>query len=108
MTSDNSVLVGDDKEPYFHGFERSKTFENLWFRLQALEKWKELAIRPSPSVCHPSDASLLGQEVDDLQELQRRCSVVRREMNNALPSVEEAIREKGRRTRKTWPIGTKD
>ena len=73
MTTDTDIPEGDFEERYFHGFERSKIFENLWFRLEALEKWNELAIRPSPSDCHPSDVDLLEQEVDDLAELQRRC-----------------------------------
>mmetsp|Transcript_2747 Transcript_2747/g.6435 ORF Transcript_2747/g.6435 Transcript_2747/m.6435 type:complete len:230 (+) Transcript_2747:213-902(+) len=95
MTNDNTIVPdrGEAEEVYFHGFERSETFEKLWFRLEALEKWNELAIRPSTLDCHPDDASLLEQEVDDLQELQRRCSLVRQEMNDNLPPVEKALDE---------------
>ncbi|CAJ1954499.1 unnamed protein product [Cylindrotheca closterium] len=93
MANDNTIPEGDAEERYFHGFERSDTFESLWFRLEVLEKWNELAIRPSSSDCHPDDMPLLEQEVDDLQELQRRCSLVRQEMNDNLPPVEYVLDE---------------
>ncbi len=45
---------------YFLGFERSPEFEELWHRLQVLEAWRELAIRPaSVEECHPHDRFLL-------------------------------------------------
>ena len=91
MTIGKDTSEGDFELPYFHGFERSKIFENLWFRLEALEKWNELAIRPALSDCHPSDVDLLEQEVDDIAELQRRCVLVRQEMNENLPPVEQVL-----------------
>lgn len=53
-------LAAPPVSPYFLGFERSPPFEELWHRLQALEAWRELAIRPaSVEECHPQDRHLL-------------------------------------------------
>lgn len=53
-------LAAPPVSPYFLGFERSPPFEELWHRLQALEAWRELAIRPaSVEKCHPQDRYLL-------------------------------------------------
>ena len=76
---------------YFKGFERSSEFENLWWRLQRLEKWKELAIRPSPEECDTEDEMMLEKELDDLDELQERCDQVRLRMNQALPPIQKAL-----------------
>lgn len=80
-----------DQDSYFKGFERSKDFEDLWHRLEQLGKWTELAIRPSPSECHPYDLVLLEKEVDDIRELQQRCADVRSQMNQKLPPIEKAL-----------------
>lgn len=93
MTNGNTTPDIEKQEPYFHGFERSETFENLWLRLHYLEKWYGLAIRPSSSDCHPDDRHLLEQERDDLEELQKRCFLVRQEMNDSLPPVEQVLDE---------------
>ena len=97
MTGENSYFYNDnnkneeEKEKYFKGFERSREFERLWFRLQRLETWKELAIRPSPFDCDPEDMILLEKDVDDVPELQERCITVRHKMNDKLPPIEQAM-----------------
>jgi hypothetical protein len=46
-----------------------KDFEQLFHRLQVLENWKELAIRPSSlEVCDPGDVDLLEKELDNLND----------------------------------------
>lgn len=80
-----------DDERYFKGFQRSKEFERLWFRLQRLEKWKELAIRPSPEECDPEERKLLENELDNIPELRERCLAVRKQLNEQLPPIEEAM-----------------
>lgn len=82
-------MVHDER--YFKGFQRSKEFERLWFRLQRLEKWKELAIRPSPVECDPEERKLLENELDNIPELQERCLAVRKQLNEQLPPIEEAM-----------------
>jgi len=56
-------------------------------QLAVLERWRELAIRPSPNDCRPEDLDLLDLEMDDCCELQRRCQQVRDQLNqnNCLP-----------------------
>jgi hypothetical protein len=44
---------------HFLGFEPSKEFKELWSRLQVLEVWRELSIRPTWDECHPDDRFLL-------------------------------------------------
>jgi hypothetical protein len=79
--------------PYFKGFERSETFEPLYFRLQRLEKWRELAIRPEPHECDEDDLDLLQNETDNYQELVGRCMLVRRKMNDNLPPIEKSFHD---------------
>jgi hypothetical protein len=84
-------LSGDTSsdEYYFHGFERSENFEQLFQRLHVLEKWKELAVRPdSLDACDPEDLDLFEKELDDVPELQERCNQVRIRMNASLPPIE--------------------
>jgi hypothetical protein len=78
-------------EAYFKGFERSDTFERLWSRLQRLEQWRELAIRPEKYECDEEDLDLLEKENDDYQELLDRCILVRCKMNYNLPPIEKAF-----------------
>ena len=92
--NNNNNEEEEEKEKYFKGFQRSREFERLWFRLQRLERWKELAIRPSPYDCDPEDMMLLQKDVDDVPELQERCINVRRQMNDNLPPIEQATMEK--------------
>lgn len=75
-------------ERYFHGFERSEAFEQLFRRLEILEKWRELAIRPNDNDCDPDDQDLFAKEFDNVLELQQRCNEIRIQMNATLPSVE--------------------
>jgi hypothetical protein len=75
-------------EQYFHGFERSETFERLFQRLETLETWRELAIRPTLKDCDPEDQDLLTHEFDDVNELKHRCYQTRLKMNAVLPPVE--------------------
>lgn len=62
-----------------------KYFYELRERLDQLQKWRDLAIRPRYS--HPSDADLMAKEEDDICELSRRCLMVRQEMNAQLPRL---------------------
>jgi hypothetical protein len=83
--------LGD--QSYFKGFKSSTKFERLFRRLEALERWKELAVRPSPEDCDPDEQSLLEEEFDDCVELGRRCDNVRTLMNDNLPPIQEALDE---------------
>jgi hypothetical protein len=58
-------------------------------RLCQLERWRELAIRPTREECHEDDIDLLEQEVDDCKELERRCTHARKSMNDNLPDMDE-------------------
>ena len=82
----------DDKdatERYFHGFERSAPFERLFHRLELLETWCELAIRPlSLDECPLEDHDLFAKPVDNVVELQQRCRATRIQMNDILPLIE--------------------
>ena len=78
---------------YFKGFERSVEFEKLWHRLVKLERWKELAIRPSAEECDPEDVFLLEKHPVNLQMLQERCVHVRCEMNKHLPPIQQTALE---------------
>jgi hypothetical protein len=79
---------------YFKGFKSSAKFERLFRRLEALERWRELAVRPSPEDCDPDEQSLLEEEFDDCAELGLRCDHVRTLMNDNLPPIQEALDEK--------------
>lgn len=59
-------------------------FDKWRRRLTQLERWHDLAIRPSMEDCHPDDKDLLKLEIDDIAELKRRCISVRKEMNRNL------------------------
>ena len=79
----------DESEEYFHGFERSPTFERLFHRLELLETWCELAIRPtSLHDCPLEDHDLFAKPVDNVVELQQRCLATRIQMNAILPLIE--------------------
>ena len=66
--------------------ETSETIFIQWKRrLDYLESWKELGIRPSPNECHADECDLLNHEVDDVKQLHERCLNVRQEMNQHLP-----------------------
>lgn len=64
---------------------------HIEFRLNYLEKWRELAIRPHPQQCHYEDRDMLKNDVDDLQELSRKVLDVRKEMNENLPPHEQEL-----------------
>jgi len=66
-------------------------FQSIRKRLEYLEKWRELAIRPLKQDTHPDDLHLLGKDQDDLQLLSKKCLQVRREMNQNLPQHEFAL-----------------
>jgi hypothetical protein len=86
-----ATVLAFHERHYFMGFERSQKFEDLWRRLEQLEKWKELAIRPEPIECDPDDLIFLEKDVDDVAELQKRCETVRRLMNEILPPIEKRL-----------------
>jgi hypothetical protein len=87
----NDTGLGDIS--YFKGFKHSAKFERHFRRLEALERWRELAVRPSPEDCHPDEQSLLYKDIDDCVELGRRCDHVRTLMNDNLPRIQEALDE---------------
>jgi hypothetical protein len=64
-------------------------YEHLYRRLEMLELWRELAIRPKREEW-VEDSELFDQELDDVQELTKRCLRVRELMNDSLPPVEDA------------------
>lgn len=68
------------RHPDFH----PSFLENL-ARLETLERWCELAIRPSELTCHEDDRLLLIDAIDNLKELEDRSCHVRDMMNTCLP-----------------------
>jgi hypothetical protein len=64
-------------------------YEHLFRRLEMLELWRELAIRPTREE-FVEDSDFWDREEDDVQELTERCLLVRGLMNDSLPPVEEA------------------
>jgi predicted transcriptional regulator len=64
-------------------------YEHLCRRLEMLELWRELAIRPKREEC-VEDSDFWDREEDDVQELTERCLLVRELMNDNLLPVEEA------------------
>jgi hypothetical protein len=103
--SDNVNIIDDKK--YFLGFEESNQLRKLWQRLNVLEKWNELAIRPkSIGECHPDDRFLFSSSinnnsnnnnhdddddddnfVDDLPALRKQCLLVRNLMNITISTL---------------------
>lgn len=67
------------------------TFGYLFRRLDMLERWRELAIRPEKQEEWPDDSDLFENDVDDCRELTRRCLEVRTLMNENLPLVEQVM-----------------
>jgi len=63
--------------------EGGTTFRQLKERLEYLERWREIAVRPS--TFSKNDEDLMTEEVDDVQELTKRCREVRSAMNKLLP-----------------------
>mmetsp|Transcript_26710 Transcript_26710/g.61460 ORF Transcript_26710/g.61460 Transcript_26710/m.61460 type:complete len:201 (-) Transcript_26710:338-940(-) len=61
-----------------------ETFDGLLARLNALELWRELAVRPSVKDCCPEDQDLLRNDHDDMQILTKRCGAVRDLLNENL------------------------
>jgi hypothetical protein len=68
---------------------RLVTYKRLYRRLEMLELWRELAVRPKREE-FVEDSDLFDRELDDVQELTERCLRVRALMNDSLPPVEEA------------------
>lgn len=84
-----SLLEGVDDFGYLYGFQRSNIFLQLFHRMAILEKWRELAIRPTIDECDQNDMDLFDKEMDDPFELQERCHQVRSLMNRNLPPIEK-------------------
>ena len=74
-SSDNSV---------FHGLQN---------RLNQLELWREIAVRPTQEECHQQDQDLWENPVDDMVTLSMRCLSVRAEMNAKLPVLLDSLDE---------------
>ena len=66
-------------------------FEQLSIRLNYLEKWREIAIRPTLEQCLENDKDLLVNDLDNIEELSKRCLSVRRQMNAVLPCHKLAL-----------------
>lgn len=60
-------------------------FVSLQKRLNQLEQWREIAVRPTEEECHEGDRDLWDHPTDNLLTLSRRCISVRDEMNAKLP-----------------------
>ncbi|CAB9498584.1 SET domain [Seminavis robusta] len=60
-------------------------FQSLQKRLNQLEIWREIAVRPTQEECHQQDWDLWESPTDDLVKLSMRCISVRAEMNANLP-----------------------
>jgi hypothetical protein len=71
----------------------SPSFVDNRDRLEKLELWRELAIRPSTEDCHEEDRILLVDEVDNIHELERRSLHVRELMNSHLPLFKAPLEE---------------
>jgi len=69
----------------------STLFNQVSSRLEYLEKWREIAIRPTFEQCHQDDYDMLNQTLDDLNELTKRCLAVRHELNLSLPPHKIAL-----------------
>lgn len=69
--------------------EQSSTtvFDRLWKRLELLERWRELAVRPEDECCDENDLDLLAESTDNVKVLSQRCLHVRALLNDNLPSV---------------------
>eukprot|EP00978_Attheya_sp_CCMP212_P013827 scaffold34868_cov57-Attheya_sp.AAC.4 len=59
-------------------------FRLLLERLDILEKWYEIAIRPDKDDCDMEDLDLLQNEIDDLDKLTERCLQVRTLLNERI------------------------
>jgi len=81
ITQTESIDQSDSNgEPLFW-----QTFAGLLVRLTSLEIWRELAVRPV-RIC-PDDLDLVpDNDCDDIFLLTRRCSLVRKLLNEKLPS----------------------
>ena len=75
-----------------HQSFHSSFLENL-ARLETLERWRELAIRPSIASCHEDDRLLLDDAIDNLKELEDRSYRVRSLMNSFLPIFQAPFEE---------------
>lgn len=67
------------------------SFQEIKKRLEYLELWRELAIRPLEHDVHPDDLHMLEKEVDDLKLLSKKCLQVRQDMNQNLPPHDLAL-----------------
>lgn len=79
MVTKDATYVGDTTLPLQH-----EPYRRLWQRFCRLEKWLELAARPSSEEC-PEEADLLAHEVDDISALRQRMELVQKELWSSLP-----------------------
>mmetsp|Transcript_35962 Transcript_35962/g.36408 ORF Transcript_35962/g.36408 Transcript_35962/m.36408 type:complete len:250 (+) Transcript_35962:504-1253(+) len=80
---------------YFKGFEWTKELDHLFKCLEIIEKWKELAIRPASQECPSHFLDLWSNDCDDdVAELQRRCLIARKQLNESLLQIETTIWDK--------------
>jgi len=86
ITQTESIDQSDSNgEPLFW-----QTFAGLLVRLTSLEIWRELAVRPTLHC--PDDLDLVpDNDCDDIFLLTRRCSLVRKLLNENLPSHDTGI-----------------
>lgn len=68
-----------------------EAFHQIYNRLNYLELWKELAVRPTVEQCHDDDQDLLSSDADDLTLLSERCLAVRQQLNQSLPPHDLAL-----------------
>jgi hypothetical protein len=83
IAADNDyTATTTDQDPLF-------LYGKLHRRLDYLELWRELGVRPAtPQDCLQEDQDLMAQEVDNLSALNDRCLEVRSLMNQHLPLYE--------------------
>ena len=55
-------------------------------RLDYLEIWRELGVRPGITECTEEDKALLSAKIDDLGVLGVRCDEARKQLNDAIPT----------------------
>ena len=82
----------EDQQIEIHQDEQQQgtSFDKLRSRLETLERWRELAIRPKKEDCDPLDLDMLNDDFDNLPELSKRCTQARSAMNDNLPTLQTA------------------
>jgi uncharacterized protein len=81
MSTDSEVIAMNSETT--NPNNEQETFACLLKRLDALERWRELAVRPDE--CCADDMDLLAESIDNMRVLSQRCVHVRALLNASLP-----------------------